>query len=207
MHTDAVQGFCKIPFTVKSLGADLITLSSHKIHGPKGVGALYVRKGLRVPSIIIGGGQEGGYRSGTENTVGIVGFGAAAEEARAKFASNVGIMTSLRDLCQIKAEEAGARANIPAGLRAPHVLSLTLPSIKSETMLHFLSSENIFVSSGSACSSNSQHKTSALVAFGRSEAEADTSIRISFSHENEKADVDALCEALAKGLSKLSRMR
>jgi cysteine desulfurase len=210
-HCDAVQGFLKIPFTVKALGADLVSVSAHKIHGPKGVGALYITpeiiKMKKMIPYIIGGGQEGGYRSGTENTVGIVGFGAAAEEARAKFASNVGIMTSLRDLCQIKAEEAGARANIPAGLRAPHVLSLTLPSIKSETMLNFLSSKGFCVSAGSACSSHSKHISSSLVGFGITESEADTTIRVSFSEYNTEDEVLSFVSALKEGIDSLVRIK
>ena len=210
-HCDAVQGFLKTPFTVKALGADLVSVSAHKIHGPKGVGALYITpeiiKMKKMIPYIIGGGQEGGYRSGTENTVGIVGFGAAAEEARAKFASNVGIMTSLRDLCQIKAEEAGARANIPAGLRAPHVLSLTLPSIKSETMLNFLSSKGFCVSAGSACSSHSKHISSSLVGFGITESEADTTIRVSFSEYNTEDEVLSFVSALKEGIDSLVRIK
>ena len=210
-HCDAVQGFLKTPFTVKALGADLVSVSAHKIHGPKGVGALYITpeiiKMKKMIPYIIGGGQEGGYRSGTENTVGIVGFGVAAEEARAKFASNVGIMTSLRDLCQIKAEEAGARANIPAGLRAPHVLSLTLPSIKSETMLNFLSSKGFCVSAGSACSSHSKHISSSLVGFGITESEADTTIRVSFSEYNTEDEVLSFVSALKEGIDSLVRIK
>lgn len=210
-HCDAVQGFMKIPFTVKSLGADMISVSAHKIHGPKGVGALYISpeiiKMKKIVPYIIGGGQEGGYRSGTENTVGIVGFGAAAEEAKANFAANVQKITALRDLCQTKAIEAGARPNVPAGMRAPHVLSLTLPGIKSETMLNFLSSKGFCVSAGSACSSHSKHISSALVGFGLSEADADSTIRISFSEYNTEGEIEKFCAALKEGIDSLVRIK
>ncbi len=210
-HCDAVQGFMKIPFTVKSLGADMISVSAHKIHGPKGVGALYISpeiiKMKKIVPYIIGGGQEGGYRSGTENVVGIVGFGAAAEEARADFAANVQKIAALRDLCQQKASEAGARPNVPAGARAPHVLSLTLPQIKSETMLNFLSAKGYCVSAGSACSSHSKHISSSLVGFGLPEAEADSTIRVSFSEFNTEEEVEGFCAALREGIDSLIRIK
>lgn len=210
-HCDAVQGFMKIPFTVKSLGADMISVSAHKIHGPKGVGALYISpeiiKMKKIIPYIIGGGQEGGYRSGTENIVGIVGFGAAAEEARALFATSVAKISALRDLCERGSVEAGARPNLPAGGRAPHVLSLTLPKIKSETMLNFLSSKGFCVSAGSACSSHSKHISSSLVGFGLSETDADSTIRVSFSEYNTEDEVAEFCAALKEGIDSLVRIK
>ena len=214
LHVDATQSFMKLPFTVKSTGADMITVSSHKIHGPKGVGALLVnesifkKKGLS--PIIFGGGQEYGFRSGTENVPAILAFGKAVETESQNLCENKKKLRTLRDYLIEKLTRTPALSEISITepkKSAPHILNITLPKIKSETMLHFLSSEGIFVSSGSACSSNSQHKTSALVAFGRSEAEADTSIRISFSHENETEDADKLCEALEAGLARLARIR
>ena len=214
LHVDATQSFMKIPFTVKSIGADMVTVSSHKIHGPKGVGALvinenvFTKKGLS--PIIFGGGQEFGLRSGTENVPAIAAFGCAVETEFCSLTENERKMRSLRDYLieKIKSTPALSEISITEPERsAPHILNITLPKIKSETMLHFLSSENIYVSSGSACSSNSQHKASALVAFGRSESEADTSIRISFSHDNEKEDIDKLCEALGRGILRLARIR
>lgn len=210
-HCDAVQGFMKVPFTPKMLGADLVSISAHKIHGPKGVGALYISpeiiKMKKIIPYIIGGGQEGGYRSGTENVVGIAGFGAAAAEERADFSSSVAKMTALRDLCAEKAVLAGARVNLPIGLRAPHVLSLTLPSIKSETMLNFLSSKGICISAGSACSSHSRNISSALMGFGISEADADCTVRVSFSEYNTEEEILAFCEALKEGIDSLVRIK
>ena len=210
-HCDAVQGFMKVPFTVKSLGADMISVSAHKIHGPKGVGALYISpeiiKMKKIVPYIIGGGQEGGYRSGTENTVGIAGFGAAAEEAKAAFSANCAKMTALRELCEKKAVEVGARANVPTHNRAPHVLSLTLPSIKSETMLNYLSGKGFCVSAGSACSSHSRHISSSLVGFGLTEQEADCTIRVSFSEYNTETEVEDFCTALGEGIDSLVRIK
>ena len=210
-HCDAVQGFLKVPFTVKTLGADMISVSAHKIHGPKGVGALYVSpeivKMKKLTPYLIGGGQEDGFRSGTENIVGIVGFGEAAAEGRAKNAESVGKMTALRDLCAEKAIAAGARPNIPTGQRAPHVLSLTLPDIKSETMLNFLSSKGFCVSAGSACSSHSRHISSSLVGFGLPEHEADCTIRVSFSEYNTEDEIIAFGDALHEGIDSLVRIK
>ncbi len=214
LHVDATQSFMKIPINLKAIGADMLTVSSHKIHGPKGVGALLVsdallkKKGLS--PIIMGGGQEGGLRSGTENVPAIAAFGRAVEtEAKLLLKTE----KKLREMRGYLIEKLTRTPSLSAisitnpESPAPHILNITLPKIKSETMLHYLSAENIFVSSGSACSSNSPHKSSALVAYGRSESEADSSIRISLSRLNEKEDIDRLCDALETGISRLARIR
>ncbi len=209
-HCDAVQGFLKEKFTPASIGADLITLSAHKIHGPKGVGALYIDadilKKKKIVPFVLGGGQEFGFRSGTENTIGICGFGEAAKNGYASLSASIEKMRSLRSYIAEKLPKE-IRINQGAEKSAPHILNITLPSIKSETMLHFLSSEGIFVSSGSACSSHSSAPSSALIAFGLSPKEADCSIRISLCPENTSEDADALCSVLAKGLEKLVRIK
>ncbi len=214
LHIDATQSYMKMPINMRTLGADMITLSSHKIGGPKGVGALVVSnavmKAKGLAPIILGGGQEGGMRSGTENVPGIAAFGAAVVERAKNLTADAEKMTDLREYLIEKLTRDATFEEISITdpkSHAPHILNITLPKIKSETMLHFLSAEGIFVSSGSACSSNSRHVSSALVAYGRTEAEADCSIRISFSHENSRDDVDALCEALKSGLSRLARIR
>lgn len=214
LHVDATQSYMKIPMNMRTLGADMITLSSHKIEGPKGVGALVISpdviKKRGVAPIIYGGGQEGGLRSGTENVPGIAAFGTAVAQGAKNLAGNAKKMAELREYLIENLTRVQGLSEISPTLpesHAPHILNLTLPSIKSETMLHFLSSEGILVSSGSACSSNSHHVSSALTAYGRSAAEADCSIRISFSHLNEKEDVDALCDALARGIARLARIR
>ncbi len=210
-HCDAVQGFMKIPFTPKTISADLVSVSAHKIHGPKGVGALYVSpeiiKAKKIIPHILGGGQEGGYRSGTENIVGIAGFGAAAEEARAGFSQSCAKMTALRDRCAEIVAEAGARPNIPAGARAPHVLSVTLPDIKSETMLNYLSGKGICISAGSACSAHAKNMSSTLLGFGLTEREADCTVRISFSDFNTDSDVDEFATAFTEGVNSLVKIK
>ena len=214
IHIDATQGYMKIPFTKAGLGADMITVSSHKIEGPKGVGALVfgseIVKARGLSPIIFGGGQEMGYRPGTENVPGIAAFGEAVRIASERMVSNIEKMTSLREYLLEKLVESKELCQISPTLpknHAPHILNITLPNIKSETMLHFLSSKGIYVSSGSACSSNTTRVSSALTAFGRSESEADCSIRISFSPRNTKEDVDILTDALCEGLSSLARIR
>ena len=209
-HCDAVQGFLKVPFTARSLGADLITLSAHKIHGPKGVGALFVSERIlkerRLSPFLVGGGQEFGFRSGTENMIGIVGFGAAAGAGAAKLRTALPQMAALSRRLRAQLADTEIVVNTPP-VTAPHIVSLTLPHIKSETMLHHLAARGIFVSAGSACSAHAAGPSAVLLAFGLDPAAASSSLRISFSAENTEADVDALCEALAQGLKTLVRTK
>ncbi len=208
-HCDAVQGFLKVPFTARSLGADYITVSAHKIHGPKGVGALFVSPRVltvrALSPVYGGGGQEYGFRSGTENVIGIAGFAAAVRVGLEKRAADV---SAMRTNCQCLIDAlAGSeiRVNLPP-VRAPHIVNVTLPDIKSETMLHFLSQKGIAVSAGSACSSHASGPSGTLIAFGLPAAEADCSLRVSLSGENTAADVDALVAALLEGVAQLVRI-
>ena len=209
-HCDAVQGFLKCKFTPMSLGADLITLSAHKIHGPKGVGALYIDKKLLTKRAIVttmpGGGQENGLRSGTENMIGIAGFGAAAKAGAQTFNEDLAHLTALREYAIERLSALEVRINRPMGETAPHIINLTLPDIRSETMLHFLSSKGIYVSAGSACSSHDAHPSSALLAFGISAEEAGHSIRVSFAHTNTTEEIDRFTESLDEGLRTLVRV-
>ena len=216
VHTDAVQGFLKLPFTPTSLGADLVTVSAHKIHGPKGVGALYISpcmiKRRAVSPVIFGGGQESGFRSGTENLPGIAGFGAAAAAGFAALDDDIVRMTALRDrLSAMLAEDSvlsGIAVNVPQSeARAPHIVSLRMPKIKSETMLNYLSGKGIAVSSGSACAAQSGRISNALLCFGLTEAEADTTLRISLCAHNTEEELSVLCDALKTGIRMLARMK
>lgn len=209
-HTDCVQGFMKVPFFPSRMNVDMCTLSSHKIHGPKGCGALYVNaetiKTKRIVPIICGGGQENDYRSGTENMLGICGFGGAVEYMSSNLSDNIAKLSELRTYAQSELKSI-VKLNEPV-IYAPHIINFTLPDIKSETMLHFLSSKNIFVSSGSACSSNHAKKAShVLTAFGLSEEQADSSLRVSLSEDNTKEDIDALVDALKLGIDTLARSK
>lgn len=210
-HCDAVQGYLKLPFTPAGIGADLVTISGHKIHGPKGVGALYISPAMlklkAVRPYLIGGGQENGLRSGTENMVGICGFGAAAETGYAQLHAHIAHMTALRDKLVDGLIAAGIQVNLPAGARAPHIVNLTLPDIKSQTMLNFLSEKGICVSSGSACAAHGGKTSRSLLAFGLTPHEADCSLRVSLSAFNTGEDVDALLAALTEGCQRLVKIR
>lgn len=207
-HTDCVQAYMKVRLSKKSLGADLITLSAHKINGPKGVGALYIApeilKAKKITPIIFGGGQENNLRSGTENVYGICALGEAVKEHSERLGEEILHLQSIRDYILLNLPRE-IKAKIPVRF-APHILNITMPKIRSETVLHDLSAKGIFVSSGSACASNSAHKASrALLAFGTSEDEADTSIRISIGVENTIDDARALIEALGDAVERLAR--
>ena len=210
-HCDAVQGFLKCKFTPTSIHADLISISAHKIHGPKGVGALYIDPGVikakQLVPLVYGGEQENAIRPGTENTVGIAGFGAAAEMGAKKLSESISRMSEIREYALSKITESGAEINNTIKNVAPHVISVRLPNIKSETMLHFLSANDICVSSGSACSSHSKKTSRALLAFGLTSREADCTIRISLCENNTKEEIDALCEALKKGIETLVKIK
>lgn len=208
-HTDAVQGFLKIPLSFDDESIDLMSVSGHKIHAPKGIGGLLVkqkriRSGDLLP-FLVGGGQEEGFRSGTENLPGILAFGEAAEEGSERFSEAVGRVSAIKDrILHALPEE--IRPNLPEKA-SPFLLNFTLPGIKSETMLRFLSAKGICVSAGSACSAKAGHVSNTLLAFGLTEREADSSLRVSFSRENTPEDADALLSALGEGLGRLARVR
>jgi len=212
LHIDATQSYLKIPFTKASVGADMITLSSHKIEGPKGVGALVIDKKIikakGLSPLILGGGQEGGLRSGTENVPAIAAFGEAVRIGCSELRERYQTISELRGYLVKRLSEDGVFSDVgiidPPSF-APHILNLIMPSIKSETMLHFLSSYGIFVSSGSACSSNSKHLSSALLAYGIDERSTDFSIRVSLSHLNTKEELDRFLTVLSEGLTRLAR--
>lgn len=210
-HCDAVQGFMKVRFSPTSLSADLITVSAHKIHAPKGVGALYISEPMlrakKIAPVMLGGGQENGMRSGTENVIGIAAFGASVEDIGGRRQQLEAHMEELRAYADGKLSSLDLRINKPAGARLAGIINITLNGIKSETMLHALSADGIFVSSGSACSSHSKKASESLLAFGLTPDEADTSMRISMSEYTTKEDIDALCESLGKNIERLVKIR
>lgn len=214
IHCDAVQGFLKIE-TSPAVYADLVTISAHKIGGPKGVGALYMNEKIRrtraLSPIVFGGGQEWGFRSGTENVIGIAGFGAAAAYGSKRLPEWLTQMNDLRHALErgvTPFSQFGVRINAPQTKQAaPHIVSLTVPGIRSETLLHSLSADGVFVSSGSACSSNTGHASDTLRSFGLSKEDADCTIRISFGMQNSEDDIYAFCTALESSLKKLARIK
>ena len=210
-HCDAIQGFMRVRFTPQTLKADLISVSGHKIHAPKGVGALYVSneliKAKKIVPFLRGGGQEGGMRSGTENVMGISAFGASARDMAARRAQIEAHLKELYGYVCESLENTDIRINVPEGARVDHIINITLPSIKSETMLHHLSADGVYVSSGSACSSHSNTPSGSLIAFGLTPKQADCSLRISLSEYNTREDIDALCASLRAGLDRLVRIK
>lgn len=194
VHCDAVQGFLKVPFTPKELGVDLLTVSGHKIHAPKGVGALYIRGGLKFPPMIRGGGQENGLRSGTEATAQIAAFAAAVEAGAATLEGDIAHMAALKEetLARLTAQVPGLK-RVGEGT-APHILAVTLPGYKSEVIVRFLSDRGICLSSGSACHKGKPSHVYAALKLPKKEL--DGVLRISFSYDTTLEDVQALAEGL-----------
>ena len=209
-HTDAVQGFLKCKFTPASIGADLVSVSGHKIHAPKGVGALYVNPALlkakAIVPIQLGGGQEAGLRSGTENVMGIYAMGAAAAALSSRLDDDLARMRCMRERVVSAMGALDIAVKQPTGDCAPHIVNITLPAIKSETMLHFLSARDICVSAGSACAAHGKKTSRALAAFGATSAEADSSLRISLSPYTTEEEIDALVDGLREGVGSLVRI-
>ena len=194
LHTDAVQGFLKVPFSAKTLGADMITISGHKIHAPKGIGALYIRSGLKLPPYILGGGQERGMRAGTEATPQIAAFGTAAEIGSAKMAQATKTMAELRAhaIDRLTAEVDGLV--VIGGGGSPPILSISLPGYRSEVLMNFLEARGIYTSKSSACKKGG--RSHVLEAIGLPANVIDGALRISFSRYTTREDIDALCDAL-----------
>ena len=198
-HTDAVQGFLKIPFAAKTLGADLISISSHKVHGPKGVGALYISPRLRsFPALLLGGGQENGYRSGTEATPAIFGFAAACEVGKASFAEDVAREKALLDtlvekLCKLDG------VVINGAHEAPHILSLSIPGVPTQNTINILQDEGICVSAGSACAKG--HRSHTLTAMNLQPEVMDASFRVSLSRDTTEQDIQTLVSGIQKVLA------
>lgn len=193
LHTDAVQGFMKVPFKAKTLGADMISLSGHKIHAPKGIGALYIKTGVKIKPLIRGGAQESGMRAGTEAMPQIAAFGAAAEIAFAGMKDNCEKMSALRKQA-IRNITATMPEAMVIGGGAPHILSVSLSGWRSEVLMNYLEAKGIFVSRSSACKKGG--RSHVLEAMHLPAAVIDGAIRISFSRFNTPEDVSALCSAL-----------
>ena len=189
-HTDAVQGFLKIPFAAKTLGADLISVSSHKVHGPKGVGALYISPRLKsFPAYLLGGGQEGGYRSGTEGTPAIFGFSAACAAVSATFRQD-----SIQEKAMINALAEKLQAidgvTVNGAHEAPHVLSVAVPGVPTQNSLNILQDSGICVSAGSACAKG--HRSHVLSAMELPPEVIDGSFRVSICKDTTQEDLDLL---------------
>ena len=204
LHCDCVQAFGKIKIKVGDLGADIITASAHKIHGPKGIGFIYVKKGVTVKPLLLGGGQEKGFRSGTQSVYDIYGF-CGAIEALSDIDKNYRKAAKLKDRLQKKLTERGIAVINSPDSALPYVVNLSVEGYRSETLLHFLEDKNIYVSSGSACSRGKGSYV--LSESGLSRLRVDSAIRVSFSRFNTLADVDAFVSALEAAKATLRRVK
>jgi len=207
-HTDAVQSVGKIPVDAKRLGVDLISMSAHKIHGPKGVGALYIKKGTRLAKLIYGGHHERDRRAGTENVPAIAGFGRAAELARINLDERMSRMRELRDYLeqQIESRIERAQVNGDSERRVPNISNLSFDGVDGESLLIALDLKGIAVSTGSACASGSLEPSHVLTALGLSREEVRGSLRVSLSAYTTREEIDYLIAALSESVARLRQM-
>lgn len=205
-HVDGVQAFDKIPLISNLEGIDLLSISGHKIYGPKGIGALFIRDKVTINPLLHGGGQEAGQRSGTENLPGIAGFGVAANICLEKMSEWQGLMTQLKQRLM-----RGILDNIPDTVLngpasgAPHILNISFLGTRGEILLHALEAKNIYVSTGSACSSRKSAKSHVLKAMAKSQEEQDGAIRFSLSPFISEEDIDYTIEILAKEVREIRK--
>ena len=204
-HTDAVQSVAKIPVDVRALGVDLLALSAHKFNGPKGTGALWMKRGVRLVSFVTGGKQERNRRAGTENVPALVGLGVAADVARKKMADEAPRLSALRDRLEagVLSSVPGTERNGAASPRVPNTTNISIDRVEAESMLIGLDLAGIAVSSGSACSSGSLEPSHVLKAMGLPHARTLGSIRFSLGAANTQADIDRVIEALPPIVEKL----
>ncbi|MCQ4638095.1 cysteine desulfurase [Anaerovorax odorimutans] len=203
LHTDAVQALGKLPLPRK---ADMISVSGHKIHGPKGIGALWIDKGVNIPAFLVGGGQESGMRSGTENVPAIAGFGEAAELSASESAGADSVR-KVRDylLAGIRDEIRDIRVNSPED-GCPSVLNISFLGTRAEVLLHTLEQDEIYVSTGSACSSNKKGQSHVLTAMGLSDKEIEGAIRFSFSRYNRIEEMDLVLEKVKAAVARFRKL-
>lgn len=197
-HTDAVQGFMKVPFQAKTLGADLITVSSHKIHGPKGAGALYISPRLKsFPPLLLGGGQESGYRSGTEGTPAIFGFGAACAASNLTFRQDI---LHEKELINRLADKLSALDGVcvTGAHEAPHILSVSVPGVPTQNSINILQDASICVSAGSACAKG--HRSHVLSAMNIAPEIIDSTFRVSLSRFSTEEEVDMLVKVIERDI-------
>lgn len=202
LHCDAVQAFGKLPIDINTSSVDLLSASAHKIHGPKGVGILYVKKGVTIKPLITGGGQEKNLRSGTESVTLIYGLGGAVDSI-GNISESLKIQKELWTYAKNSLLQTGLVTINSADDVLPYILNVSVEGYRSETLLHFLESQGIYVSSGSACAKG--EVSYVLREMGFNQKRVDSALRISFSRDNTKADVDALKDALILATQKLRR--
>ena len=208
IHVDAIQAFGKIKIDTNKSHVDTISFSSHKIHGPKGVGGLYIRSGCRINSVIFGGNQEKGIRPGTENTPGIVGFGKACELVYENFEEETDKLYALKEKYGMKLKEEIEDIKINSDLTkfgAPHILNVSFKNIKGEVLVHYLEDKGIYVSTGSACSSKSKSDNRILKSINLDRDYIDGTIRISFGHFNNFDEIDYVIFNMKESINEIRK--
>lgn len=208
-HVDGVQGYGRIPIDLPKVGIDTFSLSGHKLGAPKGIGALYVREGLRIPPLIYGGGQEQGLRAGTENVAYIGSLGVAAKLCLKDRSIKNEHMNEVKQalLSALNDEGVAYIRNGDPQNSAAHILNLQFPGIKSEVLLHFLEGREIYVSQGSACHNNTKGGSETLIAMGLNPEERDGSLRFSFGDDSSAADMSTVAAAVKQGVDMIKMMR
>ena len=209
-HVDAVQGYGKLPIDVNKSNVDFLTVASHKIHGPKGVGFIYIKKGIILNSLISGGSQEKGIRAGTENLPGIIGFEKAAQITFEEMESRYDKVLELKKYFVERLNEIkNIRINGEIDGFSPYILNVSFLGVRAEVLLHLLEEQNIYVATGSACTSKSSaaHGSYVIKSLGLSNKEVESAIRFSFSYENTKEEVDYTIDVLKKSLMFLRRVK
>ena len=208
-HVDGVQSFCKIETDPASWQADLFTCSSHKLHGPKGAGALWVKRGTLLKALLEGGDQEQRLRPGTENTPAIAGFGLAAELTAERRQQNAGLMYNLKERLFNGLRQAGVKVELngpPLRESAPHIINLSFSGVKAELLLHSLEEHGIYTSPGSACHSRRPEPSHVLLAMGLGEERLQSALRFSFSPLNTAEEIDLVITHTAAAVRDLSRL-
>ena len=204
-HSDGVQAFCKVPTNLNDLGVDMYTISSHKIHGPRGAGALIYKEKLAVKPLIFGGGQEFGLRSGTENTPAIMGFLKAAQIMQKDFTHSFERVTHLKTSLLSKIQELNPILNSNAQNCSPYILSVSFEGVKGEVLVHMLEQDKIYVSTGSSC--NSKHAGNRIMlAMQKTKFEEAGNIRISFCESNTEEEIDACSKAIIKYVNQIRKL-
>lgn len=208
LHVDGVQSFGKIDFSLRDMGVDVFSFSSHKIHGPKGVGGFYVRRDLKLSPIVFGGNQEKGMRSGTENVSGIIAFGKAVEIMAKNKEESRHVWELKRytmDLIEEKIEDIKFNSSLEESF-SPYILNVSFRNTKGEVLLHFLEEKDIYISTSSACSSNGTEKSDVLKAIALNDMEIEGTIRICFSYENSKRDIKVFVDELKNAVKEIRKI-
>lgn len=209
LHVDGVQSFGKIDFSLRDMEVDVFSFSSHKIHGPKGVGGLYVRRDLKLSSIVFGGNQENGMRSGTENVSGIIAFGKAVEimaKNKEKESQYVGELKKYSmGLIEKNIGDIRFNSSLEKSF-SPYILNISFRNTRGEVLLHFLEQKDIYISTSSACSSSGTEKSDVLRAIALNDSEIEGAVRICFSYENKREDIEVFVDELEKAVKEIRKI-